>query len=212
VRFDRAGDRVLAVLENWQYRSSDTANAAHQRSVAERFPRAPWPRCPSWGGEGGRIVVDATDFFVRDWMDVPRTLQRAGQGAYAVARDRSGLYRPQHPELPRNTEVDVSLTFAAQNAREGSSRASAPTARVHLRAAPVARAAPAGYAPRRRTRGGYSASASMTKRSPSTGRCGALGRPGHRLERAPTGASPSPSSTTSTRGSPSRCGPRRCRG
>ena len=116
VRFDRAGDRVLAVLENWQYRSSDAANAAHQRTVAEAFPPstvAALPVVPGAGAAGRGLVVDATDFFVRDWMDVPRTLLRAGQGAYAVARDRSGVARPNTRNFPRNTEVDVSLTFAA---------------------------------------------------------------------------------------------------
>src|SRR5206468_11059119 len=38
VRFDRNGDRVLAVFENTNYRSSATDNAAHQRTVAEAFP------------------------------------------------------------------------------------------------------------------------------------------------------------------------------
>jgi hypothetical protein len=113
VRFDRAGERVLAVLENWQYRSSDTANAAHQRTVAEAFPPSIVAALPIVGSEGGRLLVDATDFVVRDWMDVPRTLERAGQGSYAVARDRSGLNRALTRNFPRNTEIDVMLTFAA---------------------------------------------------------------------------------------------------
>src|SRR5687767_3379087 len=37
-RFEREGDRVLVVLENWRYRSSARQNAAHQRSIAEAFP------------------------------------------------------------------------------------------------------------------------------------------------------------------------------
>ncbi|MGZ8412022.1 MAG: zinc-dependent metalloprotease [Gemmatirosa sp.] len=113
VRFDRSGERVLAVLENWQYRSSDTANAAHQRSVAEAFPPSIVAALPIVGTEGGRLLVDATDFVVRDWMDVPRTLERAGQGSYSVARDRSGLNRALTRNFPRNTEIDVMLTFAA---------------------------------------------------------------------------------------------------
>jgi hypothetical protein len=149
VRFDRAGDRVLAVLENTQYRSSDTANAAHQRTVAEAFPPSTVAALPVVSAEGGRLVVDATDFFVRDWMDVPRTLQRAGQGQYAVARDRSGVYRPHTKNFPRNTEVDVSLTFAAQGAPGAIVESIAPdgrafTLREHLSLVPL----PAGYAPR----------------------------------------------------------------
>src|SRR5438132_1679817 len=37
-RFDRNGDRVLVVLENWKYRSSATDNPAHIRTVTEAFP------------------------------------------------------------------------------------------------------------------------------------------------------------------------------
>jgi hypothetical protein len=113
VRFDRAGERVLAVLENWQYRSSDTANRAHQRTVAEAFPPSTVAALPLVASEGGRLLVDATDFVVRDWMDVPRTLERTGQGSYAVARDRSGLNRALTRNFPRNTEIDITLTFAS---------------------------------------------------------------------------------------------------
>jgi hypothetical protein len=149
VRFDRSGDKVLAVLENWQYRSSDTANAAHQRSVAEAFPPSTVAALPVVATEGRRIVVDATDLVVRDWMDVPRTLQRAGQGQYAVARDRSALYRPRTRNFPRNTEVDVALTFAAQNAPGPIVESIVPdgrafTVREHLSFVPL----PDGYRPR----------------------------------------------------------------
>ena len=149
VRFDRSGDKVLAVLENWQYRSSDTANAAHQRSVAEAFPPSTVAALPVVTTEGRRIVVDATDLVVRDWMDVPRTLQRAGQGQYAVARDRSALYRPRTRNFPRNTEVDVALTFAAQNAPGPIVESIVPdgrafTVREHLSFVPL----PDGYRPR----------------------------------------------------------------
>ena len=37
VRFDKVGERVLVVFENWAYRST-TGDAAHVRSVAESFP------------------------------------------------------------------------------------------------------------------------------------------------------------------------------
>jgi hypothetical protein len=113
VRFDRSGERVLAVFENWQYRSSDTANRAHQRTISEAFPPSTVAALPLVASENGRLLVDATEFLVRDWMDVPRTLERTGQGSYAIARDRSGINRGQTRNFPRNTEIDLSLTFAA---------------------------------------------------------------------------------------------------
>src|SRR5688572_8447791 len=38
VRFERDGDRVLVVFENWRYRSSAATNADHRRTIAEAFP------------------------------------------------------------------------------------------------------------------------------------------------------------------------------
>src|SRR6266487_1748117 len=37
-RFDRNGDRVLVVFENWNYRTSAVDNPAHARTVMEAFP------------------------------------------------------------------------------------------------------------------------------------------------------------------------------
>ncbi|MGH7615775.1 MAG: zinc-dependent metalloprotease [Gemmatimonadaceae bacterium] len=116
-RFDRDGDRVLVVLENWSYRSS-SGNADHARTVAEAFPPSTVSSLPLVAEEGGRLLIDATDLALRDWNDVAGTLARAQQGAYTVARDRSGIDRAHTKAFPENTEIDASLTFAA-TARAG---------------------------------------------------------------------------------------------
>lgn len=113
-RFDRAGDHVLVVFENWNYRSSATDNPDHVRSVLEGFPPSTPAALPILAEEGGKLVVDATDFLMRDWNDVVGTLTSSNEGTYAVARDRSGIYRPYTKAFPKNTEIDVALTFATQ--------------------------------------------------------------------------------------------------
>ena len=85
-RFERSADKVLVIFENTQYRS--TGNADHLRSVAEAFPPSTIAALPVLAEEGGRILVDATDFVMRDWNNVSATLQGTAQGAYSVARDR----------------------------------------------------------------------------------------------------------------------------
>jgi hypothetical protein len=112
VRFDRNGDRVLAIFENWNYRSSATDNLAHQRTVAEAFPPSTPGSLAIISEAGGKVVVDATDFFMRDWNDVSGTLTASNEGSYAVARDRSSIYRQYTKPFPENTEIDVALTFA----------------------------------------------------------------------------------------------------
>ena len=111
VRFDRDGERVLVVLENWAYRSS-SGNTDHARTVAEAFPPSTVAAMQLLAEENGRLLVDATDVALRDWNDVARTLAQTQQGTYAVARDRSSVYRPDTKAFPENTEIDVALTFA----------------------------------------------------------------------------------------------------
>lgn len=118
-RFDRAGDRVLVVLENWKYRSTDTANAAHVRTVRESFPPSTVAALPILAQDGARMLVDATDFVYRDWSDVAGTLAQNREGSYAVARDRSSIYRPYTKAFPDNTEIDASLTYALSGGEPG---------------------------------------------------------------------------------------------
>lgn len=113
-RFDRNGDRVLVVFENWNYRTSAANNPDHARTVLEAFPPSTPGSLPIIAQEGGRLVVDATDFVMRDWNDVTGTLTASNEGTYAVARDRSSVYRAYTKAFPENTEVDVALTFATQ--------------------------------------------------------------------------------------------------
>lgn len=113
VRFDRAGGRVLVVFENWNYRSSLADNAAHQRTVSEAFPPSTVAALPLAAAEQGRLLVEATDFVLRDWMGVAQALTASDQGSYSMARDRSAVVRTRTRAFPDNTEIDASLTFAA---------------------------------------------------------------------------------------------------
>ena len=113
-RFDRNGERVLVVFENWNYRSSASDNPAHGRTVMEAFPPSTPGSLPIVVQEGGKVVVDATDFVMRDWNDVSGTLTSSNEGTYTVARDRSSIYKPYTKAFPENSEIDVALTFATQ--------------------------------------------------------------------------------------------------
>ncbi len=149
-RFDRNGNSVLVVFENWNYRSSATDNPAHVRTVMESFPPSTTAALPILAEEGGRFLVDATDFFMRDWNDVAGTLASSNEGSYSVARDRSSIYRAYTRAFPDNSEVDVALTFSTTG-RPGQTVASiAPdgrsiTLRQHIS---FVRLPDAGYRPR----------------------------------------------------------------
>ncbi len=149
-RFDRSGERVLVVLENWGYRGAGD-NPAHARTVAESFPPSTVAALPVVAVEGGRILADATDFVMADWNDVAGTLTASNQGSYSVARDRSSIVVERTRAFPRNTEIDVALTFATTG-RPGRTVAQivpdgrAFTLRQHVSLMPLPEP---GYAPRR---------------------------------------------------------------
>ncbi|MHB1096798.1 MAG: zinc-dependent metalloprotease [Gemmatimonadaceae bacterium] len=127
-RFDKAGERVLVTFENTQYRSSGDAD--HQRTVAEGFASSTVAALPLLAEEGGRLLVDATDFLMRDWNDIAGTLTRSRQGSYAVARDRSRIFKPYTKGYADNTEIDVALTLAATGDAGGALRRFVPDARA----------------------------------------------------------------------------------
>lgn len=109
-RFEPSGGVVRVIFENVSYRSS--GDSLHRRTVSESFPASTSAALPVIAAEGDRLLVDATDFVQRDWIDVAGTLQRSQEGSYAVARDRSGINRGFTAAYPGNSEIDVLLTFA----------------------------------------------------------------------------------------------------
>src|ERR1019366_5361463 len=89
-------------------------NPDHIRTVMEAFPPSTPGSLPIVAEERGKVLVDATDFFMRDWTDVAGTVAANNEGSYSVARERSSIYRPYTKAFPENDEIDVALTFATQ--------------------------------------------------------------------------------------------------
>src|SRR5262249_22012719 len=110
VRFDRVGPRVLLVAPNYRFRAL-TINPDERQAVKDAFAES-----TLWGfevaaEEGGRVLVDATSFFLRDVHQVTNTLQRNQQGTYRLDSTRSAFYLPNTKNFPLNTEVETTLTF-----------------------------------------------------------------------------------------------------
>jgi hypothetical protein len=149
-RFDRNGDRVLVVFENWNYRGESQRDPGLATTVAESFPPSTVASLPLLAVEEGRLLVDATDFVYRDWLDVSGTLARSNEGNYAMVRDRSSIDRTYTKAFPENTEIDVALTFATQGRPGGTVSSIVPdgrafTLRQHIS---LVQLPDAGYRPR----------------------------------------------------------------
>ncbi|MCU1235391.1 MAG: hypothetical protein JWP63_3358 [Candidatus Solibacter sp.] len=108
VTFHRVGPRVLMVQGNETFRSSST-NAAEQRSVEDSFAKSILFGFTVAAETSGRVLVDATDFVLRDGHGAAAALN---PGPYRVDRTRSAVYLPRTKAFPKNTEIEVILTFA----------------------------------------------------------------------------------------------------
>ncbi|MDT7855056.1 zinc-dependent metalloprotease [Rubrivirga sp. S365] len=149
VRFERVGPRVLLVQPNLRFRA-DTDNAAERLAVEDAFaPSVVWGFDVGAEGEGGAVLLDATDFVVRDAHGVAQRLKGTGQGAFALDRARSALVPAELKAFPQNTELEARLTFASDApGRYVRDVAADPTAvTVRVRHSFVA-LPPPGYTPR----------------------------------------------------------------
>lgn len=113
VKFDRRGPKVLLMELNYSYRAISN-NAAEKKAVEEAFAQS-----VLWGftvvaEEGGRVLVDASDFLLQDAHDVIGTLRSTQQGNYTLDKTRSAFYLPRTKNFPQNSEFEVTLTFTGQ--------------------------------------------------------------------------------------------------
>ena len=112
VLFQRVGPRILMVQPNHAFRAVSD-DPLERKSVEDGFPVS-----VIWGFEAaaetdGRVLVDATSLFLRDAHGVIQTLRRTNQGTYRVDQDRSAFFLPRTKGFPKNTEVEVTLTFTS---------------------------------------------------------------------------------------------------
>jgi hypothetical protein len=121
VHFARVGGKVLLIEPNLMYRSLATgAQAAEERlAVKQSFAESVLWGFPIEAEENGRLLVDATAFFLRDAHGVAEQLQATGQGGYRVDASRSALAMDNTKNFPKNTEVEAMLTFAADGVPRG---------------------------------------------------------------------------------------------
>jgi Met-zincin/Domain of unknown function (DUF5117) len=118
VHFSRVGGKVLLVEPNLIHRSS--AAAAEERlAVKQSFAESVLWGFPVDAEENGRLLIDATAFFMRDSHGVGERLQGTGQGAYKIDVSRSALAMDNTKNFPKNTEVEAELTFTTDGAPRG---------------------------------------------------------------------------------------------
>ncbi len=110
VRFHRVGPKVLMIQPNLDFRASST-NPSEVQAVTDAFaPSTLWGFTAA-AETDGRVLVDATDFVVRDMIN---WAQRLRPGTYRFDAGRSAVHLPMTMGFPENTEIEASLTFVRQ--------------------------------------------------------------------------------------------------
>ncbi|MEX2271047.1 MAG: zinc-dependent metalloprotease [Vicinamibacterales bacterium] len=109
VRFERVGPKILMVQPNLDFRVT-TDNPYERRALDEAFAKSTLWGFTAAAESGGRVLVDLTDFLLRDAHGVIARLRPA---TYRLDRTRSVINMERTKAFPKNTEMDVTLTFVS---------------------------------------------------------------------------------------------------
>ncbi len=114
VHFERFGRKALLHVPNLDYRAL-TDNESERRSVRDAFASGVLDGFKVVAESEGRFLVDATDFLMRDAHGVISRLRQSGQGTFRVDATRSAPYTDMIKGFPKNTEVEMLLTFTSDS-------------------------------------------------------------------------------------------------
>jgi hypothetical protein len=118
VKFNRVGNKVLLIEPNYSYRAVN-GGEAEKRAVEQSFAQS-----TLWGFSiaaetSGSVLVDASDFIIRDVLKVSNRLRSLKQGSYGLDGSRSAMYQPRTKNFPLNTEFEATLTFTNADGQTG---------------------------------------------------------------------------------------------
>ncbi len=118
VKFVKAGRKLMLVQPNTDYRAV-TTDAREKRAVEESFASSTLFGFAVEAESGDTVLIDLTEFLLRDAMQVSNRLRRAQQGNFTLDKTRSALYAARTRNFPLNTEMEATLTFANADGSAG---------------------------------------------------------------------------------------------
>ena len=110
VKFVRSGPKILLVQLNYDYRAVSD-NEDEKRSVEQAFAQSVIGGFKVEVENEGKVLVDLTQFLLRDAHYVARRLKQNKQGSYKIDKNRSAIYLPMTKNFPQNTEFEATITF-----------------------------------------------------------------------------------------------------
>ncbi len=118
IQFSRIGRKLLMIEPNYSYRAV-TNDANEKKAVEQSFARS-----TLWGfaieaESDSSILVDATDFLLRDAMKAVNKIKATQQGTYTFDKSRSAIYLTGTKNFPLNTEIEATITLVNSDGTTG---------------------------------------------------------------------------------------------
>src|SRR5271169_6882855 len=123
IQFQHIGPKVLVVQKNTRFRAGNGGPGLEQ-GIDQSFPDSILASLPIVKTDGTKILVDATPLVVRDAVGFasPRgrgnvlpggVVELAGGVSWQFDPARSAIYLPRTRGFPKNSEVEVTVTYQA---------------------------------------------------------------------------------------------------
>lgn len=126
VKFQRAGNKLLLVQPNQDYRAN-TDNELERRSVEQAFAKSVLFGFEIKDESENAFLIDFTPFLMQDAHGVSKRLKQQKQGSYKLDKSKSAVAMQRSKAFPQNTEFEALLTFSG-DAEGGNIRSVAPDA------------------------------------------------------------------------------------
>ena len=118
LKFKRVGPKVFLIQPNYNFQAI-FGSPEEKRVVTESFAESIIWSFKVVAEEGDRVLVDATNFFLRDSRQLTSRLSRRTQAKYVLDQNRSAILVDECKNFPLNTEIEVVLTATASQPPAG---------------------------------------------------------------------------------------------
>lgn len=113
VRFHRVGPKVLLMQPNYDYRAS-SSDPAERAAVEQSFAQAVVWGFKAEAVSGDRVLIDLTDFALRDAHQIIPKLKARKEGTFKVDASRSAIFLERTKNFPKNSEIESTVTYTTE--------------------------------------------------------------------------------------------------
>ncbi|ULQ55393.1 zinc-dependent metalloprotease [Flavihumibacter rivuli] len=118
VKFIRSGKKLMMVQPNYGYRAL-SKDPAERRAVEQSFAQSTLWAFTIEAETAGKVLVDATDFLLRDAMKAALRIKGTKQGNFSLDKNRSWIYFQASKNFPLNTELEATITLVNADGEVG---------------------------------------------------------------------------------------------